>query len=110
MSEKLYYIECSDCKFKHPAGVQCCPQCGSFNFETKVSSGNGFIYTFTVPAKALTGHHKHRYPFAVAVVETSEGVRLSTIVEGIQENNVKIGDKVRLKAIEEETGPIFVAA
>ena len=107
MSEVLKYVECEDCTFKHPAGVSCCPECGSFSIVEKSSTGEGSIYTFTIPARSMIPKHKDRYPYAIAVVELKEGFRISTLVDKIDENTLKIGERVHFKEIEAGSGPIF---
>ena len=46
----------------------------------------------------------------IAIVETEEGMRLSTIVDCADPEKVKIGDSVVFKGYEENVGPIFNAA
>ena len=110
MSEKLNAVKCDDCGFKHPAGVACCPACGSMKISAFESTGKGKIYTYTISTFVPAGRHKHRAPYVVAVVETDDGVKLSTIVEGADPEKVKIGDEVVFAGYEEKTGPIFKAA
>ena len=110
MSETLTYVECKDCSFKHPSGVSCCPECGSFSIVEKDSSGEGSIYAFTIPARISIPKHKDKYPYALAVVEAKEGFKISTLVDKIDESTLKIGDSVRFKGEEAGTGPIFTLA
>ena len=107
MSDILKYVECEECAFAHPAGVSCCPECGSSSIVEKSSTGEGSIYTFSIPARAMVAKHKDKYPYAFAVVETKEGFKISTLVDKIDESTLKIGDKVRFKEIEAGSGPIF---
>ena len=110
MSEKLKAVKCEDCGFSHPTGVACCPACGSEKIVEFESSGKGKIYTYTVSTFVPAGRHKDRAPYIVAVVETEEGVKLSTIVDGADPDKVKIGDDVVFSGYEEGTGPVFKAA
>ena len=107
MPELLKYIECSDCGFTHLSGVSCCPECGSFSIIEKNSEGKGSIYTFTIPARSMIEKHRDKYPYAIAVIETTEGFRMSTVVDNIDESALTIGDTVRFKEIDSASGPIF---
>ncbi len=110
MSEALKGLECGSCGFKHPEGISVCPRCGSAELKEFDSSGKGEIYTYTVSTFVPAGRHKHRAPYVIAVVETEEGMRLSTIVDDADVEKVKIGDKVVFDKIEEGTGPLFKVA
>ncbi|EOQ89357.1 PF01796 domain protein [Leptospira yanagawae serovar Saopaulo str. Sao Paulo = ATCC 700523] len=49
-----------------------------------------------------------RAPYVLAIVQTEENVKLTTVIDGVLDfNSVKIGDKVRFKTNDEAIGPLF---
>ena len=109
-NKNLTGVRCGDCNFTHPTGVSICPNCGTGKITTFDYTGKGKIYTFTVSTFVPAGPHKARAPYVIAVVETEEGMRLSTIVDVADPEKVKIGDSVVFKGYEENVGPVFNAA
>lgn len=81
--EKLPYIECKKCgkRFYYPKYF--CPNCGSEEFEVKVSSGRGKVFSFT---KFKDKDEEVIY----GIVELEEGFRMYTNFIG----EVEIGDEV----------------
>lgn len=77
--------------------LQRCPACSRFQFyprpfcvkclradpEWVQASGRGTIYTYTVNHRPAHPSMKDRVPYAVAVVDLTEGVRLmANVIEG----------------------------
>ena len=106
-TDQLKVITCEDCGAKSPAGITCCSRCGSEALGESLSSGKGTIYTYTVMDFVPVGQHKERAPYVLAVVETSEGLRVSAIVEAAQPHEVRIGHKVRYKEYLRGAGFVF---
>jgi uncharacterized OB-fold protein len=83
-----------------------CPFTGSTRLEWRVSKGLGTVYSTTVvhPAKGN--------PYNVALIDCDEGFRLMSRVEDIDPNEVRIGQRVRLRVHrpggEEPPRPVFV--
>ncbi|MDL4819757.1 bifunctional MaoC family dehydratase N-terminal/OB-fold nucleic acid binding domain-containing protein [Actinomadura opuntiae] len=105
---RLVIQRCADCKaLRHPPGP-CCPQCGSFAWDTIESSGEGHVYTFTV-----NHHPKHPafdYPLVVAVIELAEGTRLIANMAGVEPAGVEVGMPVVLDWIDPDPDlslPVF---
>ncbi|GAA2142550.1 bifunctional MaoC family dehydratase N-terminal/OB-fold nucleic acid binding domain-containing protein [Actinomadura napierensis] len=105
---RLVIQRCADCKsLRHPPGP-CCPQCGSFAWDTVGSSGAGHVYTFTV-----NHHPKHPafdYPLVVAVIELAEGTRLIANMTGVEPADVEVGMPVVLDWIDPDLDlslPVF---
>lgn len=90
----------------HPRVV--CPWSGSDVLEWRVSKGQGTVYATTVV------HPAEGAPFNVALIDCDEGFRLMSRVEEIAPEDVKIGQRVRLRAHRPEDGevpgPVFVVA
>lgn len=105
---RLVIQRCADCKsLRHPPGP-CCPQCGSFAWDTVESSGNGHVYSYVV------NHHPRHpafdYPLIVAVIELAEGTRLIANMTGIEPDDVEIGMPVALDWIDPDPDlslPVF---
>ena len=105
---RLVVQRCADCKsLRHPPGP-CCPQCGSFAWDTVESSGRGHVYTFTV------NHHPRHpafdYPLVVAVIELAEGTRLIANMAGVEPADVEVGMPVVLDWIDPDPDlslPVF---
>ncbi len=95
---KLVIQRCADCKsLRHPPGP-CCPQCGSFAWDTVEAQGNGHVYSYVV------NHHPRHpafdYPLVVAVIELTEGTRLITNMTGVAPTDVEVGMPVVLDWID----------
>jgi uncharacterized protein len=85
-----------------------CPFTGSKRLEWRVSKGLGTVHATTVV------HPAEGKPFNVALVDCDEGFRLMSRVEDIAPEQVKIGQRVRLRVHkpggEEAPYPVFVPA
>ncbi|MGW3767055.1 bifunctional MaoC family dehydratase N-terminal/OB-fold nucleic acid binding domain-containing protein [Actinomadura verrucosospora] len=95
---RLVIQRCADCKsLRHPPGP-CCPQCGSFDWDTVQASGDGHVYSYVV------NHHPRHpafdYPLVVAVIELAEGTRLIANMTGVAPEDVEIGMPVVLDWID----------
>ncbi|MEV0974326.1 bifunctional MaoC family dehydratase N-terminal/OB-fold nucleic acid binding domain-containing protein [Microtetraspora glauca] len=85
---RLVIQRCAACEtLRHPPGP-CCPECGSFEWDTVQASGRGHVYSFVV------NHHPRHpafdFPMIVAVVELAEGTRLITNLVGVTPEEVEI--------------------
>lgn len=107
LTETLPGTHCKQCNFKVAELVDVCPSCGSESIETVDLKQNGIIHSFTVVYVGF-GHMADRAPYVLAIVQTEENVKLTTVVEGVTNfESVKIGDKVRFKNVDPKIGPIF---
>ncbi|MFC4588250.1 bifunctional MaoC family dehydratase N-terminal/OB-fold nucleic acid binding domain-containing protein [Sphaerisporangium corydalis] len=91
---ELRIQKCGDCgELRHPPGPVC-PSCRSVNRTHIVAAGTGEVYSFVV-------HHNPpvpgiETPFAVAVIELPEGVRIVGNVVGCPLEKVGIGMQLRV--------------
>ncbi|MCG6144043.1 Zn-ribbon domain-containing OB-fold protein [Leptospira bandrabouensis] len=98
---------CNQCNFKVAEVLSACPSCGSESTEKVELKENGTIHSFTVVYVGF-GHMATRAPYVLAIVQTEENVKLTTVIDGVTDfSTVKIGDKVRFKGTDEKIGPIF---
>ncbi|ABZ95748.1 hypothetical protein EHQ92_03240 [Leptospira biflexa] len=100
-------IVCHKCQCKVAEVLDGCPSCGSESIETIELKQNGTIVSFTVVHVGF-GHMASRAPYLLAIVQTEENVKLTTIIDGVTDfGSVKIGDTVRFKESDETIGPVF---
>jgi len=72
--------------------------------EWRISSGRGLVYATTWISP------RNGEPYNVALVQMDEGFRLMSRVAGVDPREVRIGDRVRVKAVQEEDDvliPVF---
>lgn len=93
--------------------IQRCPACGHRQFyprqlctacggtpEWETASGRGVVHTFTIVRQNAAPPFKDLLPYAVAMVELDEGVRMMGNVTGCPVEQVKIGLRVEAYAVE----------
>ena len=79
---ELRFQRCSDCRAWRHVPREMCPECGSWSWEWARSSGRGRVFSWTVVARALHPAFQDACPYAPAVIEMEEGVRiLSEVVD-----------------------------
>jgi len=105
---RLVIQRCAACTtLRHPPGP-CCPHCGSFDWDTVEAAGTGHVYSYVVAHHPP--HPAFEMPYAVALVELTEGTRLITNLTGIAPEKIEIGMPVVvdwLEADPELTLPVF---
>jgi uncharacterized protein len=82
---------CTDCgkAFWYPRPV--CPVCLRPNVEWRPGSGRGEVHAVSVMYRPGNPMMADRVPYAVALVELEEGVRIMSNVVGIEADQVKVG-------------------
>lgn len=94
---------CADLRFPWLPG---CNTCGSPEWDTVEASGEGTVFSYVVmhhppfPAFSESGEGG---PYAVALIELAEGVRMVSNVVGVPYDEVRVGMPVRLEFL--RTGP-----
>ncbi|MEU4090576.1 bifunctional MaoC family dehydratase N-terminal/OB-fold nucleic acid binding domain-containing protein [Streptomyces aureus] len=108
---RLLIQRCADCGTLRFPWLPGCGACGSPDWDTVASGGEGTVYSYVVM------HHPpfpaFDPPYAVALVELAEGVRIVSNVVGVPCDEVRIGMPVRLafrRYDEELELPVFHAA
>lgn len=90
LANKQFKIQhCGDCDQHVFYPRLLCPRCGADNLTWVDPSGDGEVYSTSVPRGAKEGDYN------VALIDLAEGPRLLSRVEGIEPDAVKIGMKVK---------------
>jgi uncharacterized OB-fold protein len=107
---ELLIQRCTDCGTPRFPWLPGCDRCGGQGWDTVRASGSGTVYSYVVM------HHPpfpaFDPPYAVALVELAEGVRMVANVSGVPYEKVRIGMPVELEFTEAEPGltlPVFRA-
>ncbi len=85
---------CVACGRPHWFPRDLCPHCLATELEWREASGRGRVYSVSVMAKAANPAMAGREPYAVALVDLAEGVRMMTNVVGIAPDEVTVGAPV----------------
>ena len=87
----LVVPKCESClrTFWHPRPR--CPHCGSGRVDWMRSSGKGTIHTFTVVRQSGDPYFRTKVPYAVAMIDLDEGVRLMSNVVDTPLETLEIG-------------------
>ena len=93
---RLEASKCEECgKINFPPRL-ICPSCKSHKFETITLSDEGKILTYTI-IRVASDIFSLETPYAVAIIETKEGAKLTAMVADTNLDDVSIGKKVRLE-------------
>lgn len=93
---QLVYQHCPDCQHWQFYPRAFCVRCGSDAIQWGEASGEGVIYTFTINRRAANAFMKTRLPYAVAMVQTSEGVKTMANIVNADLDSLYIGMPVRV--------------
>jgi len=72
-----------------------CPTCLSPALEWKKVSGQGVLYAFTISRVPTLAEFRDAVPQFLAVVELDEGVRINSVVIGVEPEALKIGMRMK---------------
>ncbi len=87
---KLLLQQCADCGAIQSFPQTQCRDCMSENVEWIESAGTGKIYSFTIVHRPPTALFDEDAPYAVALVELDEGVRMMSNIVGIRPDDVRV--------------------
>ncbi len=95
-SRRLVLPWCISCDrpFWYPRAA--CPGCLSTDIEWREATGRGTVYAVSVQYNAALPEFRDEIPYAVALVELDEGVRLMTNVVTRDPTGVGVGQRVHL--------------
>lgn len=101
---KLLIQRCTGCRTLRFPWLPGCNACGCLEWETVEASGAGTVFSYVVmhhphfPAFTESDHAADAAgPYAVALIELAEGVRIVSNVVGVPYDKVRIGTPVRLE-------------
>ncbi|MFC2094057.1 Zn-ribbon domain-containing OB-fold protein [Bacteroidota bacterium] len=93
-----YRLEASKCngcgKINFPPRLVC-PKCGKREFETIRLSDEGKILTYTI-IRVGSDIFSRETPYAVAIIETTDGAKLMAMIADTAFDEVSIGKKVKM--------------
>lgn len=92
---RLETNKCSDCGYIAFPPRRVCPECGSRSFEATTLTPEGTVKTFTIIHVAAE-EFALQTPFAVGIIETDDGARLTAQIVDCKPEEVSIGKRVRL--------------
>ena len=107
---ELRFQRCTDCATPRFPWLPGCNGCGSDAWTAEPASGAGAVYSYVVVHHPLPAAFREQGPYAVALVELDEGVRVISNILGLPAAEVRIGLPVRLdfeRCDEELTLPVF---
>ncbi len=96
---RRYRLEAGKCKkcgkILFPARL-ICPKCGAREFETEMLPDTGKVLTFTV-IRTAPSQFTDIAPYAIAIAELTNGVKLTAQLVDCDVNTVKVGMEVRIE-------------
>ena len=87
--QKLVLQWCLDCEQPVHFPREVCPRCLGSRFDWREASGDAEVYSVVV-------EHRAEEPFAIALVDLAEGVRMLTNVVGCPADQVSVGMPVKV--------------
>lgn len=93
---KLRMQQCDDCgHIRYPIS-HCCPKCLSYGFHWQDLSGRGAVFSYVVFHQLYNKAFEQDIPYNVALVQLEEGPRMYSNVVGVDNDAVKVGDKLEV--------------
>ncbi|MBM3946509.1 MAG: Zn-ribbon domain-containing OB-fold protein [SAR202 cluster bacterium] len=93
---ELLIQKCADCgALRHPPRP-ICHACRSGRKEWVKASGRGVVYSYTIVPQATHPAWRDKVPYAVVIVELEEDVRLVSNLEGVPNEQIKVGLPVEI--------------
>ena len=94
---RLCFQRCRGCQvYRHVPRRRCGP-CGSPDWEWSASGGVGRVFSWTVTHQALHPAFASEVPYAVAVVELEEGVRMAAGLRDIDPGAIELDLPVEVR-------------
>ena len=101
---ELWIQRCNDCQKAYFYPRFFCPRCLGTNVEWIKASGRGKLHTYMInhrPPPAFAGEA----PYAIAIVELEEGVRMMSNIHGIEITPENLVLDMPLRVVFEELNP-----
>ncbi len=84
-----------------------CPRCGGDQVEWVRASGRATLYSYVINHRPAPGFADEA-PYAIAVVELEEGVRMMTNIVGVENVPDKLPLDMELRVVFEQRGDVHV--
>jgi uncharacterized OB-fold protein len=94
--KRIKLQRCSDCGAWVWYPRSACTACLGKDLRWTEVSGDGSVYAVSVHHRPGVAEMKERVPYAVALVELREGVRMLTNIVGCDPESVRTGQRVRV--------------
>jgi len=94
---ELRFQKCSKCGRWRHVPREMCPDCGSFNYEWAKSAGKGKVFSWAITDQPMLPQFADAVPYAIAIVELEEGVRIATWVVDVLPDELSIGLPVEVE-------------
>ncbi len=95
---RLLVKRCADCGEHHHYPRSLCPFCFSERTQWREATGMGIIYSYSVMRRA-------ELPYVIAYVALDEGVTMMTNIVGCDPDEVRIGQRVKVRFVPSDGGP-----
>ena len=89
--QELRFQKCSRCERWRHVPREMCPDCGCFDYEWAKSSGRGQVFSWATTDQPMLPQFADAVPYAIAIVELEEGVRIATWVVDVPAEELRIG-------------------
>ncbi|MEU8507857.1 bifunctional MaoC family dehydratase N-terminal/OB-fold nucleic acid binding domain-containing protein [Streptomyces brevispora] len=112
-AHQLLIQRCGACGTLRFPWLPGCNACGSPEWETAEASGEGTVFSYVVmhhPPFPAFSESDEAGPYAVALIELAEGVRMVSNVIGVPYDKVRVGMPVRLEFLRTDSElelPVF---
>lgn len=102
--KELCYQQCESCNTIVFFPRSHCTGCTSSKLVSKISSGQGYVYSYSLVRKSFHPFFKELAPYAVAWIDLEEGPRILSNLIGVDdlENDIQIGMPVTVEWEEHE--------
>ncbi len=93
---ELCFQRCSGCRKLRHVPTPRCASCGSWEWEWSPSSGRGKLVTWTVVRRPMHPEFAEAVPYAPAVIELEDGVRMVSWVVDCSPEELAVGMPVEV--------------
>tara|TARA_B110000503_G_scaffold130142_1_gene203175 strand:- start:1143 stop:1580 length:438 start_codon:yes stop_codon:yes gene_type:complete len=104
---QLCFQRCNSCDNWRHLPRHMCAHCGSPDWRWEESSGLGFLYSWTVAHLPMHPAFAKDVPYAVAIVEMNEGVRMVARLRDIEFENLVLGIELQLSFDDVTSEPLL---
>jgi uncharacterized protein len=98
---RLLIQRCTACGKHQFYPRQVCVHCGEGTVEWAEASGRGTVHTFTVIHQQGMPGWRDETPYVAAIIALEEGVRMTSVVIGVEPSSVEIGMPVEVQFVDE---------